>query len=331
MSAVILQNPIPMTPFRLSSQIKAAANQLGFDVCGIASIVQLETHKKYLDNWLGQNYHGRMGYMANHRQKRIDPGLLVPGARSVVVVAMNYYPGTRQPDNTHYKIARYAYGRDYHLLIRQKLESLAATITETNGPHHYRVFTDSAPVMERAWAIEAGLGQTGKNTCLIIPKKGSYYFLGELITSVELQPDQPFKKDLCGTCTRCMEACPTGAIVLPGVLDARRCISYLTIELKDSIPEEFLKNLNGWIFGCDICQEACPHNKHAKPHENDYLRPLEAISTWGNSQWETLQREVYAHALKKEGSPLARASYNKLTENISMVRNNLNGEDANSQ
>lgn len=316
-----------MTPFQLKEKIKEKALELGFDACGIARVSKLKPQQDYLTAWLENNYHGRMAYMANHFDKRLDPGILVPGARSVIVVAQNYYPAASQPEGTHYKIARYAFGKDYHFIIRERLEKLASMITESFGAHQYRAFTDSAPVMERAWAIEAGLGQTGKNACLILPRRGSYYFLGELMTSLEIQPDPAFEKDLCGNCTKCMDACPTGAIVSPGRLDARKCISYLTIELKGPIPAPYHARLKGNIFGCDICQEACPHNKHAVPHGDEALKPLDAITKWGNEQWENLNRDAFSQSLKKQGSPLARVSHSKLIENIGIVRENLNEAD----
>ncbi len=308
---------------QLTVRLKEKARALGFDACGVAGASELTKSKPLLSEWLNQGYQGKMAYMGNHFDKRLDPRLLVPGARSVVVVAQNYYPAEAQPEDTQFRIARYAYGKDYHPVMKDKLQALAkhltalaADLTEFTGEHHYRVFTDSAPVLERSWAQEAGLGQHGKNTCLIIPRKGSYYFLGELITSMALESGTPYEKDLCGSCTRCMDACPTGAITAAGRLDARRCISYLTIELKDPIPGEFRNQCGGWIFGCDICQEVCPHNRHAQPHREPTLKALPAITGWSGKQWASLSKTDFNKHLRKTSSALVRVRYEKLMDNI---------------
>lgn len=269
-----------------------------------------------LAEWLDKGHHAKMSYMAGHFEKRIDPRMLVPGAQSVIAVALNYFPAVSQPSGTKYKIARYAYGQDYHTVIKKKLEHLAEALAEMAGPHQYRVFTDSAPVLERSWAQMAGLGNYGKNTCLILPRKGSYYFLGELITSIALAPDEAFEKDLCGKCTRCIEACPTGAIKAPGIIDAGKCISYLTIELKDNMPEQFHGKCEGWIFGCDRCQEVCPHNKHASPHNEAVFQPVVPVADWNDHQWESMTREEFILHFKKTNSPIARVRYEKLMDNI---------------
>ena len=312
---------------QLTVRLKEKARALGFDACGVARASELTKSKPLLFEWLHQGYQGKMGYMGNHVEKRLDPRLLVPGARSVVVVAQNYYPAGLQPEDTQFRIARYAYGKDYHLVMKDKLQALAghladlaADLTENTGEHHFRAFTDSAPVLERSWAQEAGLGQHGKNTCLIIPRKGSYFFLGELITGIELEPGTPYEKDLCGSCTRCMDACPTGAITAAGRLDARRCISYLTIELKDPIPGEFRNHCKGWIFGCDICQEVCPHNRHAEPHREPALNALPAITGWSTRQWASLSKKDFNKHLRNTSSALARVRYEKLMDNIACAR-----------
>ncbi|MGM0572288.1 MAG: tRNA epoxyqueuosine(34) reductase QueG [Bacteroidota bacterium] len=296
--------------------LKEKAAQLGFDACRVARANALTGHEQVFANWLAQEHQGRMSYMKNHFEKRLDPRLLVEGAQSVVVVAMNYYPPQHQPAETKYRIARYAYGRDYHLVIKDKLQQLADALSNVAGEHNYRIFSDSAPVLERSWAQESGLGNTGKNACLILPRKGSYYFLGELITSLELHPDEPFRKDLCGTCTKCMDACPTGAIIAPGQLDARKCISYLTIELNDPIPDIYRNKTEGWVFGCDICQEVCPHNRHAKPHQVAGLMPLSAITEWKDHDWETCTRTMFNKYIRNSQSPLSRIKYEKLMDNI---------------
>ncbi len=301
----------------LSSAIKSKAAALGFDACGLARASALEEYKPVLDQWLKQGYHGKMAYMANHFAKRLDPRLLTEGAKTVIVVAQNHYPPVHQPASAGYKVARYAYGKDYHMVMKNKLQKLAAFITDLAGEHSYRVFTDSAPVLERSWAVEAGLGNTGKNACLILPRKGSFYFLGEVITSVEAEPDTPFGKDLCGSCTRCMDACPTSAIVAPGKIDAGKCISYLTIELKDRIPEPFRAKTRGWIFGCDICQEVCPHNRHALPHQEKDLEPLNPFTDWTDHNWRTCTKEEFSRSFKQTGSALSRINHEKLADNIS--------------
>lgn len=301
---------------QISLIIKQKALELGFDAYGIAQAGALTTQQPILSEWLANGYHAKMSYMAGHFDKRIDPRLLVPGAQSVIVVALNYFPAASQAAGTTYKVARYAYGKDYHVVIKEKLERLARALTEMAGGHQYRVFTDSAPVLERSWAQAAGLGNHGKNTCLILPRKGSYYFLGELITDAVLEPDEAFKKDLCGKCTRCIEACPTGAITGPGIIDAGKCISYLTIELKDSIPEELKDQCEGWIFGCDRCQEVCPHNKHASPHSEKAFDPLPPITDWKNRQWESMTKVDFRLHFKQANSPIARVKYEKLMDNI---------------
>jgi epoxyqueuosine reductase len=300
----------------LSLAVKQKALELGFDACGIAQAGALTTQQPILSEWLANGYHAKMSYMAGHFDKRIDPCQLVPGAKSIVAVALNYFPAASQPDGTTYKIARYAYGRDYHVVIKEKLERLAEALSEIAGPHQYRAFTDSAPVLERSWAQAAGLGNHGKNTCLILPRKGSYYFLGELITSIALAPDEAFEKDLCGKCAQCIDACPTGAIKGPGIIDAGKCISYLTIELKDKMPEQFHGKCEGWIFGCDRCQEVCPHNKHASKHNEKAFEPLPPITDWKNSQWESMTKADFRLHFKKTNSPIARVKYEKLMDNI---------------
>ncbi len=305
---------------RLSSEIKEQAHTLGLDACGIASASPLEAYVSPLKDWINAGYQGKMGYMANHFEKRIDPGLLLTDARSVVVVAQNYYPPRHQPETVRYRIARFAYGKDYHYILKEKLNTLAAWLSSVAGNHQFRVFVDTAPVLEKPWAVKAGLGQTGKNTCLIIPRKGSYYFLGELITSMELPVDPPFQKDLCGKCSRCMDACPTGAIVAPGEINASKCISYLTIELKENIPQELRQHCQGWVFGCDVCQEVCPHNKYSKPHQEPFLSPIEPVVQWPNDLWEACSKTAFNKAFKKTASPIARIKHEKLMDNISCAR-----------
>ncbi len=300
----------------LTSKLKEKAAELGFDACGVARATALVDQRAGLSEWLNKGYHAEMGYMENHFEKRLDPRELVPGAKSVVVVAQNYYPAAHPNPEAYYKISRYAFGKDYHYLVKQKLNRLADYLTEAYGPHTFRVFCDSAPVLERSWAQMAGLGNYGKNTCLLLPRKGSFYFLGELITNIVLEPDFPFTKDLCGKCTKCMDACPTNAIIAPGVLNAEKCISYLTIEHKNNIPDSYRGKCNGWIFGCDICQEVCPHNNNPKPHDETALQPLYPITNWNRKKWEMMSKGDYNKYFKKTRSPIARVSYEKLMDNI---------------
>lgn len=307
------------TPQEITTIIKQEALQLGFSACGVARAGKLTQHETPLKNWLKEGLHGAMGYMENHLEKRLDPRMLAEDARSVIVVAMNYFPKNLQNPQASYIVSKYAYGIDYHYIIKDKLRKLEEKLKELAPLHEGRVFTDSAPVLERAWAVKAGLGWTGKNGCLIIPRKGSFFFLGELITNVDLVPDAPFEKDFCGNCRRCMEACPTQAIVAPGELDARRCISYLTIELKDRIPDEFRRKMQGRIFGCDICQDVCPHNRFSEPTGEAFFDALEPIKEWANRKWEGLDQQEFNQTFKKAGSPLSRIKFEKLRDNIEVA------------
>ncbi len=304
----------------LAHLIKEKALELHFDAVGFAAAQQVnEKHQHQFDQWLEHNFHGKMHYMANHREKRIDPTQLVPGAKTVICLAMNYHLEDYQPPEAHYKVSQYAAGIDYHYTIKKKLYTLLDFIREHTATDSARVFTDSAPVMERYWAQQSGLGSPGKNSCLILPRKGSYYFLAEIILDVELPADLPFEKDLCGKCTRCIEACPTQAITAPGLIDASRCISYLTIELKDPIPEEFSGKTEQYVFGCDICQQVCPHNiKFATPCREPDFEALEAIASFSKSQWETMDKSTFRKCFLKKGSPLARVKFEKLKNNLSL-------------
>ena len=305
------------TPHILSNYVKKEALALGFDACGIAAAGNLREHEEPFKQWLTSGHNGKMGYMENNLEKRLDPRKLVDGARSVIVVALNYYPQKFQNPDSAAIVSKYAYGIDYHYVIRDKLQRLSAKLSEMAPDHQGREFTDSAPVLERAWAVKAGLGWVGKNACLIIPRKGSFFFLGELITNIELAPDKPFVKDHCGNCRRCIEACPTAAIVAPHTIDARHCISYLTIELKESIPEAFRGKLIGRIYGCDTCQDACPHNRFATPTRETAFEPIKAISEWDTRQWKKLEKPCFNREVKKVLSPMARVKYEKLMDNIS--------------
>ncbi|MBD3639180.1 MAG: tRNA epoxyqueuosine(34) reductase QueG, partial [Crocinitomicaceae bacterium] len=262
-----------MNKSAISRRIKQKADALGFLSCGISKVEFLEEEARYLENWLNNNYNGKMAYMANHFDKRLDPSLLVDGAKSVISVLVNYYPEKDLFEGKDFKISKYAYGKDYHKVIRKKLNELIDFIQEEVGEINARCFTDSAPVLDKAWAERAGLGWIGKNANLLSTQKGSFFFIGEIILDLELEYDQP-ATDHCGTCTKCIDACPTEAIIQPQLVDGSKCISYLTIELKDEIiPKEFSGKMENWIFGCDICQDVCPWNRFSKPNKMEEFEP----------------------------------------------------------
>ena len=271
-----------------------------------------------LEAWLKKGNHGEMRYMENHFDKRLDPSKLVPGAKSVVSLLYNYYPekdlAEEHPD--HLKLAKYAYGEDYHFVIKDRLKTFMSILKEEIGDVEGRVFVDSAPVMERQWAAKSGLGWLGKNTLLINKGQGSYFFLAELIIDLELEPDGPIK-DYCGTCTRCIDACPTDAIT-PYEVDANKCISYLTIELKDQIPDSFQGKMDNWVFGCDICQEVCPWNRFSKPHSEPTFHPKNELLELFNNNWQDLTEEVFRSVFK--GSAVKRTKLEGLKRNIKMAK-----------
>ena len=301
--------------FSQTNAIKEEALRLGFDQVGIARAERLDEQAVKLKEWLDQGRHGKMDYMANHFEKRVDPHALVPGAKSIIVLSYNYYPERQPQEMPDFKIARYAYGRDYHKVIRKKLKHLLNYMRETFGVSEDRCFVDSAPVMERDWAAKSGVGWMGKNTLIIHPKKGSYFFLAEIITELELTPDPPIK-DYCGTCTRCIEACPTDAIDLQGyTLDASKCISYLTIELKDEhLPETFKGQTEQWIFGCDICQEVCPWNRFSEVNQETQFQPSPELFEMSRADWATLTEEEFNDLFA--GSAVKRTGYSGLKRNI---------------
>jgi epoxyqueuosine reductase len=366
--------------------IKDLAHRHGFMGAGIARAEYMDPEARRLEDWLGQNYHGQMGYMANHFDLRVDPTRLVPGAKSVISLIYNYYPNTSSPplkresegvgagglpveprellnplkrtsaehdhppplkgagglpvdtdmlqntnegtseykdhsassrlttDEENLKISRYAYGEDYHKVVRRKLKALVNDMKATIGDFHARVFVDSAPVLERDWARRSGLGWMGKNTMLIHPKKGSYFFLAEIILDVELEYDHPIR-DHCGTCTKCIDACPTEAISPEGyVLDGSKCISYLTIEIKEKIPAEFQDKMEGWIFGCDICQEVCPWNRFSTPHTEPAFEMSTDLKEMSKRDWVELTEDAFNRLFEK--SAVKRAGYEKLWSSI---------------
>ena len=303
---------------RYARIIRQEAQRLGFSSIGFAQAEHMDEEARRLEEWLHRDYHGKMGYMANHFDKRVDPTKLVPGAKTVVSLLYNYFPAEEQTDPDAPKIARYAYGKDYHYILKPKLKELLAFIRDQIGQVEGRCFVDSAPVLERDWAARAGVGWTGKNTLLITPKAGSWFFLAELIIDLELPADTPMK-DYCGTCTRCIDACPTEAISPQGYLvDGSKCISYLTIELRDAIPEEFAGKMENWIFGCDICQDVCPWNRFASPHQEEAFTPHPDLLDMPRREWEELTEETFREVFRK--SAVKRTKFKGLQRNIAFLR-----------
>lgn len=296
--------------------LKEQAKALGFDFCGVARAEFLEEEAPRLEAWLQQGKHGAMRYMENHFDKRLDPAKLVEGAKSVVTLMYNYYPEQDLARNDTYQIAKYAYGEDYHFVIKRKLHQLLDFLRNKVGEVHGRAFVDSAPVMERAWAQRSGVGWIGKNSLLLNKQRGSFFFLAELIIDLDLIYDGPVP-DYCGTCTRCLDACPTDAIPEPYVVDASRCISYFTIELRDAIPESMQGKFADWIFGCDICQDVCPWNRHAKPHNEPAFEPHPDLKKMDKRDWHEITEEVFRKVFKK--SAVKRTKLSGLRRNIAFV------------
>ncbi|PUZ27152.1 epoxyqueuosine reductase [Chitinophaga costaii] len=302
---------------RHTTFIKQQAAALGFDHCGIAQAVQLEDDARRLERWLQQGMHGGMQYMENYFDLRIDPRKLVPGAQSVITLLLNYYPETLQrPDAP--QIAKYAYGADYHEVIRARLNQLLAKMQTEIGHIAGRGFIDSAPVLERSWAQRSGLGWIGKNGNIIHKQAGSFFFIATLIVDIPLQYDGPVANH-CGNCTRCLDACPTGALAAPGVVDGSRCISYLTIELKDLlIPESFAGQMQNWAFGCDICQDVCPWNRFARPHQQEAFKPLPVILNLSTREWEDMSEEAFRKLFKH--SAIKRSKHRGLQRNLQFLK-----------
>ncbi len=290
---------------------------MGFYACGIAPAMLLNEEQIHLDNWLQKGYHAEMTYMQKHADLRADPALLLENARSVIVFLYSYYPSESMDAGSPYLVSTYAYGQDYHEVIREKLNSLIAKLKAQVPGIGVRGFVDSAPVLERAWATRAGLGWIGKNSMLISRRNGSYFFISELITDAELEYDQPMGGDYCGDCRRCMDACPTGAITDLRVVDANRCISYLTIENKGEIPEQYKGTFEKWIFGCDICQQVCPWNRFSLPHNEPAFDPLPGLMKLGKQDWEMMDNEQYASLFRK--SAVKRAKFAGLRRNIDFL------------
>ncbi|WP_028979800.1 tRNA epoxyqueuosine(34) reductase QueG [Sporocytophaga myxococcoides] len=292
--------------------IKNKAKELGFDYCGISRADFLEEEAPRLENWLKNNNHGEMKWMENHFDKRLDPRKLVEGSKSVISFLLNYFP--EEPVNHPLKISKYAYGKDYHTVIKDKLKELMLYMKQEIGDFSGRAFVDSAPVMDKAWAEKGGLGWRGKNSNLINPKAGSFFFIAELITDLDLEYDGPMK-DYCGTCTKCIDACPTDAISQAYVVDGSKCISYLTIELKNNIPSDFKGKMDNWIFGCDVCQDVCPWNRFSKAHNEPQFLPSEEFKNL--KEWTELTSELFDEVFKK--TAIKRTKFEGLQRNIKFL------------
>jgi epoxyqueuosine reductase len=296
--------------------IKKTATELGFSFCGISKAEFLKDEAPQLEEWLKRGYQGKMSYLENYFDKRLDPTLLVPGAKSVISLLYNYYPEKDLATESELKIAKYAYGEDYHFVVKDKLKILFERIQEKVGDIQGRVFVDSAPVMERAWAKKSGLGWVGKNSLLLNKESGSFYFLAEIILDLEFEYDGPMK-DYCGTCTACMDACPTDAIAEPYVVDGSKCISYFTIELKEEIPTSVKGKFENWIFGCDICQDVCPWNRFSKPHQESRFNSNPQLSSMTKNEWREITEDVFQRIFKD--SPVKRTKLDGLKRNIRFV------------
>ncbi len=296
--------------------IKTEAKRLGFLSCGISKAGFLEAEAPRLEKWLNKNMHGEMSYMENYFDKRLDPTKLVEGSKSVISLLLNYYPEENQDQNT-YKVSKYAYGTDYHFIIKDKLKSLLKTIQEEIGEVHGRAFVDSAPVLDKAWAVKSGLGWRGKHSNLITQQVGSFYFIAELIVDLELAYDHPVT-DHCGTCTACIDACPTQAIVEPYKVDGSKCISYFTIELKNELPNSMKNKFDDWIFGCDICQDVCPWNRFSKTHNEPLFNPHPELLAMTQKDWEEITQEVFQKIFQK--SAVKRTKFAGLKRNIEFLK-----------
>ena len=295
--------------------IKDEAARLGFDHVGISNADFLEEEAPRLEKWLSNNMHGKMAYMERYFDKRLDPRLLVPGAKTVISLLLNYYPQVRQREDAP-KISTYAYGRDYHDVIKEKLKALLHFIRETIGDVNGRAFVDSAPVLDRVWAKKSGLGWIGKNGNLIHPKHGSFFFIAELILDLDLSPDAAMK-DYCGTCTKCLDACPTQAIVSPHIVDGSKCISYFTIELKEAIPQSEKNKFENWAFGCDVCQDVCPWNRFSSPAKEKDFIANDAIINNSKNDWEEMTEDVFEKIF--HSSPIQRTGFAGLKRNLKFI------------
>lgn len=307
-----------MTDENHVSHIKLIASKLGFDYCGIAKAQQLTDDARRLESWLQKGFNGKMQYMENYFDQRIDPALLVPGAKSVITLLKNYYPFSHQNVSTP-KVSKYAFGKDYHEVIKEKLKEFLFELQQNIGEVNGRGFIDSAPVLERAWAVKSGLGWIGKNGNLITKQSGSFFFIATLIVDVELKYDDAFAKDYCGSCTKCIDSCPTDAITNNKVIDGSKCISYFTIELKDAlIPDAMKGKFNDWMFGCDICQDVCPWNRFSKPHHEINFTPIPEILNLTTKEWQEMSEETFKQIFKH--SPLKRSKYAGIQRNLKFIQ-----------
>jgi len=298
--------------------IKQAASRAGFNFCGIAKAQALEDDARRLQHWLNQGMHGSMSYMEDHFEMRVDPKKLFPGAKSIITLLLNYFPEQKQLENVP-KISKYAYGKDYHLVIRNKLIQVLQEIRDAIGEVSGRGFVDSAPVLERSWANRSGLGWIGKNGNLINREIGSFFFIATLVVDLELIYDDPFAKDFCGSCRKCIDGCPTNAILENKVVDGSKCISYYTIELKEMlIPEKMKGKFDDWLFGCDLCQDICPWNRFAKPNQETSFIPMPEVIQFNTRDWEELTEEAFKKIFKH--SPLKRAKFQGVKRNLRFIR-----------
>jgi epoxyqueuosine reductase len=304
-----------------SKRIKARSNELGFSFCNIAKCEPLYSEAPKLEHWLKANRHGSMSYMENYFDERIDPSLLVPNAESVITLLCNYYP-EQQQQTIDFKISKYAYGTDYHFVIREKLNQLLEFIQEEIGEVYGRGFVDSAPVLERAWAVKSGLGWVGKNGNLINKQQGSFFFIATLIVDLKLDYDNPYVKDYCGTCTACIDECPTEAILPNKEIDGSKCISYFTIELKDALmPNDIsARKFDNWLFGCDTCQDVCPWNRFSKAHNEPHFKPIKEILEFNSKEWMEMSKENFNKIFKN--SPLKRIKYEGIQRNLKFLTTN---------
>jgi epoxyqueuosine reductase len=301
---------------KYTEYIKSEASRLGFLSCGISKAEFLEEEAPRLESWLKNGMHGEMGYMENHFDKRLDPTKLVPGSKSVVSLLLNYFPKEEQRSDS-YKISKYAYGTDYHFVIKDKLKQLLNSIQQEIGDVQGRAFVDSAPVLDKAWAARSGLGWIGKHSNLLTKQLGSFYFIAELIIDLELEYDTPIT-DHCGSCTACIDACPTEAIVAPYVVDGSKCISYFTIELKNEIPTAMAGTFDDWAFGCDICQDVCPWNRFSKSHSEPLFNPKPELLEMSKKEWEEITEEVFQKIFQK--SAVKRTGFKGLTRNLNFLK-----------
>tara|TARA_R110000868_G_scaffold193443_2_gene438388 strand:- start:13669 stop:14589 length:921 start_codon:yes stop_codon:yes gene_type:complete len=302
--------------YKHTQLIKAEAKRLGFLSCGISKAEFLEEEAPRLEKWLKKNMHAEMGYMENHFDKRLDPTKLVEGSKSVISLLLNYFPEEFQKENT-YKLSKYAYGQDYHHIIKSKLKELQEFIAREIGEVNGRAFVDSAPVLDKAWAAKSGLGWIGKHSNLLTQQVGSFYFIAELILDLDLEYDHRVT-DHCGTCTACIDACPTQAIVEPYVVDGSKCISYLTIELKNEMPTEFQGKMDDWMFGCDVCQDVCPWNRFSKPHREPLFNPNPELLSMTKKDWEEITEDVFMKVFQK--SAVKRTKFSGLKRNINFIK-----------